>query len=205
MSTVNGVAGYQTSRNTYAKKTEVKAKENQITEKESVVYEKGKNNNAKVSSYSELKPKKYTIDKSEVEAMKNALDERLKDSFYQMVKDMVGKQNTTYKLALETILAERQDEIRPEMIDQAKKDVAEGGYWCPQNTADRILTFAKALSGGDPEKAEMLKESFMRGYEEAEKAWGGTLPEICQKTKEAVLEGFDNWTSEVDNEDIVQE
>ncbi len=90
------------------------------------------------------------------------------------------------------------------MIKQ-KKDVAEGGYWSPQNTADRILTFAKALSGGDPEKAEMLKESFMRGFEEAEKAWGGTLPEICQKTKEAVLEGFDHWTSEVDNEDIVQE
>ncbi|QUI21236.1 hypothetical protein HZI73_02590 [Vallitalea pronyensis] len=205
MNSVNGVAGYQTSNQAYSTKTKSKGKTDQTKEKEAVIYEKGKKNQTSVSNYSELKPKKYTVDKKEIEAMKNALDERLRDSFYQMVKDMVGKQNTTYSLAIETILTEKQDAIKPEMIEQAKIDIAEGGYWSPKNTADRILQFAKAISGGDPEKADMLKASFLRGFEEAEKAWGGALPEICQKTKEAVLEGFNAWKYESDNETVGQE
>ena len=34
-------------------------------------------------------------------------------------------------------------------------------------------------------------DAFTRGYEEAEKAWGGKLPDISQQTKEAVYEKFD--------------
>ena len=40
---------------------------------------------------------------------------------------------------------------------QAQADIADDGYWGVNQTSDRILDFAKALSGGDPEKMEEMK------------------------------------------------
>ena len=42
---------------------------------------------------------------------------------------------------------------------------------------------------------EML-EAFKKGYKQAEEAWGGEVPEISQKTYDAVLEKFDAWKKE---------
>lgn len=198
MDIIKSAAGHNSLHKVYSKKTEVQQKDSSKKESEDILFEKSSSNhesNVK-GDYSHLKAVKYTVNKSEIEAMKNELDERMKDTFLQMVKESIGDQNQGYKYAIEKALKEGTDEIKPEMIEQAKQDVGEGGYWSVENTVDRILKFAKALSGEDPEKAEMLKEAFLKGYEEAEKAWGGGLPEISQKTKEAVLEGFDNWIGE---------
>ena len=37
---------------------------------------------------------------------------------------------------------------------QAQADIAEDGYWGVNQTSDRIVDFAKALSGGNPDKIE---------------------------------------------------
>ena len=79
---------------------------------------------------------------------------------------------------------------------QAQKDVAEDGYWGVNQTSDRIVDFAKALSGGDKSKAEELLAAFKKGYEKATKAWGKDLPELCQNTYAAVEEKFQNWMNE---------
>ena len=63
-------------------------------------------------------------------------------------------------------------------IDQAKKDTAEDGYWGVKQTSDRILDFAKALSGGDSSKADELLNAFKKGFEQATRAWGGKLPQL---------------------------
>ena len=42
---------------------------------------------------------------------------------------------------------------------QAQADIADDGYWGVNQTSDRILDFAKALSGGDPEKMEEMKNA----------------------------------------------
>ena len=36
-----------------------------------------------------------------------------------------------------------------------------------------------------------MRDAFLKGYEKAEKTWGGKLPEISKKTYDAVLEKFD--------------
>ncbi|SKC83574.1 hypothetical protein [Maledivibacter halophilus] len=197
----NCISNYSSLSKRTQNKREAKEKSNLNKENGKVVYEKGQQqeNNKTSSDYSHLKTKKYTIDKSKIERMKMELDERMKSSFLKMAKDSIGNQNTTYKTALEAILKDKENKIQPEMIEQAKIDVSEGGYWSASKTADRILEFAKTLSGGNPEKADMLKEAFLKGFEEAEKAWGGSLPEISQKTKDAVLEGFENWKDEMSN------
>ena len=76
---------------------------------------------------------------------------------------------------------------------QAEADIAEDGYWGVKQTSDRILDFAKALAGNDPDKAEEMLEAFKKGFKQATGAWGKELPEISQKTYDAVLEKFDAW------------
>lgn len=88
---------------------------------------------------------------------------------------------------------------------QAEKDIAEDGYWGVEQTSDRILDFAKALSGNDPEKADLLLDAFKKGFEEATKTWGDKLPDISQRTYDAVVEKFDNWkngTEDATTEDV---
>ena len=79
---------------------------------------------------------------------------------------------------------------------QAQADIAEDGYWGVNQTSDRIVDFAKALTGGDPDKIEEMREAFKKGFKQAEETWGGELPEISQKTYDAVLEKFDAWAEE---------
>ncbi|MGN0142810.1 MAG: hypothetical protein ACI4AD_11325 [Roseburia sp.] len=78
-------------------------------------------------------------------------------------------------------------------IAQAKADIAEDGYWGVEQTSDRILDFAKALSGDDPDKADLLLNAFKKGFEQATKSWGDKLPDISQRTYDAVVEKFNNW------------
>ena len=69
----------------------------------------------------------------------------------------------------------------------------EDGYWGVEQTSERILDFAKALSGNDPDKADLLLDAFKKGFKEATKTWGDELPDISKRTYDAVLEKFDKW------------
>ena len=79
---------------------------------------------------------------------------------------------------------------------QAQADIADGGYWGVNQTSDRILDFAKALSGGDPDKMEDMKNAFIKGYKQATGTWGKDLPDISSRTYDAVMEKFDKWKEE---------
>ena len=83
---------------------------------------------------------------------------------------------------------------------QAQADIAEDGYWGVEQTSDRILDFAKALTGGNPDKIEEMREAFEKGFKMATKTWGDKLPEISQKTYEATMKKFDAWANE--NKDV---
>ena len=79
---------------------------------------------------------------------------------------------------------------------QAQQDISEDGYWGVNQTSDRIVSFATALTGGDPDKIEEMRAAFQKGYKQAEQTWGGKLPEISQRTYDAVLEKFDKLAAE---------
>lgn len=80
---------------------------------------------------------------------------------------------------------------------QAQEDISEDGYWGVKQTSGRILDFANALTGGDPDKIEEMREAFQKGYKQAEKTWGGKLPDISQQTYDAVMKGFDDMAAAV--------
>jgi len=41
-----------------------------------------------------------------------------------------------------------------------------------------------------------MRAAFQKGYKQAEQTWGGKLPEISQRTYDAVLEKFDKLAAE---------
>ena len=87
---------------------------------------------------------------------------------------------------------------------QAQADIADDGYWGVDQTSDRILDFAKALSGNDPEKADLLLDAFKKGFKEATKSWGQDLPDISQRTYDAVVEKFNKWKNGTEETEAAQ-
>ena len=111
----------------------------------------------------------------------------------QTDKDTVTKKTDYAMVAKLKADAEQRTTVDEETQKQAQADIAEDGYWGVEQTSDRILDFAKALSGNDPEKADLLIDAFKKGFEDATKSWGKDLPDISQRTYDAVLEKFDKW------------
>ncbi|MBX7490870.1 hydrogenase-4 component G [Helicobacter sp. Faydin-H64] len=75
--------------------------------------------------------------------------------------------------------------------DEAKALVSDDGFFGIPKTSDRIADFVLAGAGDDIEKLKAGREGILRGYKQAERAWGGELPEISQKTLERALEKVD--------------
>lgn len=83
--------------------------------------------------------------------------------------------------------------VTAEAKAQAQAAIAEDGYYGVEQTSDRILEFAKALTGGDASKAEEMRAAFEKGFKLATKSWGQKLPDISQRTYDAVMKKFDDW------------
>ena len=79
---------------------------------------------------------------------------------------------------------------------KAQEAISEDGYWGVKQTSQRIFEFAEALSGGDSETMEKMKDAFIKGFKEATKSWGKELPSISNDTYDAVMDKFDKWFEE---------
>ena len=124
-----------------------------------------------------------------------------------IVNKMMGKQAKAYGLATSDdedsiwkFLAKGDFTVDAATKAQAQEDISEDGYWGVKQTSERILDFAKALAGDDPEKLEKMRAAFEKGYAQAEKTWGGELPEISKQTFDAVMKGFDGLTGKTETE-----
>jgi len=60
------------------------------------------------------------------------------------------------------------------------------------------LGFARAFAGNNVERLDLMEASFRQGFAAAERAWGGDLPEISQRTFDAVMEGFSEWRASIE-------
>lgn len=167
-----------------------KSKELPIAKEEdqssAVVYEKGDSNTQKTS---------YTQDTATIDRLKADLEKREKQ-LTDLVRKMLLKQGQTFEGAdMYQLLREGKVNIDPETAKQAQIDISENGYWGVEQTSDRLVSFAKALTGGNPEKADEMIAAIQKGFEDAKKAWGGELPEICKKTIDSAIEKLNAWKS----------
>ena len=128
----------------------------------------------------------------------NAEVEARTSQLRSLVEKMISKQANAYGNANDiwSILRSGNFTVDAETKAQAQADIAEDGYWGVKQTSERILDFATALTGGDPSKLEKMRDAFQKGFKQAEKTWGDALPEISQKTYDAVMKGFDKLAEE---------
>ena len=190
MNAINSVTStfnsYQTSQ--ASKKVSETADKTTTTDKTEtgVVYEK--------SSQTDKNTVTKKTDYKMVEKLKADAKQRT-SQLRSLVEKMMTKQGTAIANAdsMWSFLAEGNFTVDEETQKQAQADIAEDGYWGVEQTSDRILDFAKALSGNDPEKADLLIDAFKKGFDDATKSWGKDLPDISNRTYDAVLEKFDKW------------
>ncbi len=141
--------------------------------------------------------KTYTPDTNLVNKLKADAEARTAQ-LRSLVEKMMTDQASTYGKANDiwSFLREGNFTVDPATKMQAQADIAEDGYWGVNQTSDRIIDFANALTGGDPDKIEDMRSAFEKGFKKAEKTWGGKLPDISQRTYDAVMEKFDKMAAE---------
>lgn len=142
------------------------------------------------------KTKLSEADRKAIVAQLKADQEKRQAQLTDLVQSMLSKQTSVFGQATDIwkFLAKGDFEVDEETKKKAQEDISEDGYWGVNQTSDRIVSFATALAGNDADALEKMKEAFIKGYKQAEKQWGGELPEISKKTYDAVMEKFDKLT-----------
>jgi hypothetical protein len=75
--------------------------------------------------------------------------------------------------------------------DEAKALVSEDGYFGISQTSTRLSDFVLSGGGNDLEKLKAGREGIVKGFNEAEKMWGGKLPDISYETLNKALAKID--------------
>ena len=65
--------------------------------------------------------------------------------------------------------------------------VGENCFFGITQTSDRVSNFVFSFAGDDLEKLQKGRDGIVKGFEEANKMFGGNLPEISYKTQERTL------------------
>lgn len=191
---VNGINGSVTSaypQNNTAAQTKTDAVSTSKKEDVAAVYES--NSTEKTASTA----KTYTADLTKVNTLKAELAQK-KQQMQKFVESVLGKQANKSSSIFDLLngLKNGTIEVDPAVSAQAQKDIGEDGYWGVEQTSDRLVEMAKALSGGDPDKADEMIAAMKKGFEQATKAFGDELPEICKKTIDAAEEKMNKWKTE---------
>lgn len=185
---INSVNNYTTptteQTTAYTKKAAETAENKKPAEDVGVIYEKGSDDKTVTKKTDHALVAKLKADAEQRTAQLRSLVEKMMTKQGQTI----GKADDMWRF-----LAKGDFTVDAATKAQAQADIAEDGYWGVEKTSDRILDFAKALSGNDPDKADMLLDAFKKGFKEATKSWGQALPDISQRTYDAVVEKFDAW------------
>lgn len=193
------VNGITTSSQTYSAMTASTASTSNTSKKENDAKTgQSKYSGAVYESVNSSEPKTYTADMDTVSKLK-ADAERRTMQLRSLVEKLLLNQGNSYTIASDEdmykLLREGNIKVDAKTAAQAKKDISEDGYWGVEQTSDRIVSFAKALSGGDPDKADEMITAFVKGFKAATKSWGDELPDICQRTYNATMDKLNQWKS----------
>ena len=198
----NNIATAYTSTVTAPVEDKKKDTEVKVKTEAAAVYEKSDDSSQKASQAT-----KKETDRTKIIQQLKADDALRQQQLMDIVHKMMGKQAKSYGIAnvdnsddsIWKFLAKGDFTVDAATKAQAQEDISEDGYWGVKQTSSRILDFAKALAGDNPEKLEQMRAAFEKGYKDAEKNWGGELPDISKQTFDAVMKGFDELTGKTEN------
>ena len=122
--------------------------------------------------------KTYTPNTALVQQLKADADARI-SQLRSLVEKLISGQADSYGKANDiwSFLREGSFTVDPATKAQAQEDISEDGYWGVKQTSQR------------------MRSAFQKGYKQAEKTWGGKLPDISQQTYDAVMKGFDDMAA----------
>ena len=76
-------------------------------------------------------------------------------------------------------------------VDEASELVSEDGFFGVDKTSQRVADFVFGFAGDNLDILEQGREGIVQGFKEAEKMWGGELPQISYDTQAKTLELID--------------
>lgn len=116
-----------------------------------------------------------------------AESERTYESLRRLVEQLLLRQGRT----LET-LGDGAVTVDEEARAEAAALIADDGPLGAESVSERIVDFAKAISGGDPSKIGVLRDAIEEGFRQASQMLGG-LPEVSLRTYDLVMEKLAAW------------
>lgn len=134
------------------------------------------------------KPGKTAVDCTAINKMIQESNQKM-ENFKNLIRTLIHKQGGTVEAALSGDFLVKIDQATRL---EAQEAISEDGEFGVAKTAERIVSFAKAISGGDTSKLETLKKAIKQGFDEAEKILG-ELPEISKATYKEVMSQLDRW------------
>lgn len=196
-STVDKTATEKTTAENTAAKTE--STDSKDTS-QGVVYEKSTSKNTNSAN--------RIYNKDAIVSKLKADQEARISSMQSLVENLLGKQRNLFNVAnlsdkelgsmnLAKTFRGAAAMASPDDILKAQQDISEDGYWGVNQTSDRLVSMAIALSGGDTDKADEMMAAIEKGYKIATKAWGEDLPQICQDTMAATRQKMSDWKNGV--------
>ena len=84
-------------------------------------------------------------------------------------------------------------------VEEATELIGDDGFFGVEQTSKRVADFVFSFSNDDIELLEKGREGIVQGFEEAEKLWGGELPQISYDTQAKTLELIDKKIEELKN------
>ena len=81
--------------------------------------------------------------------------------------------------------------------EEAKKLVADDGFFGVTKTAERIANFVLQGAGGEESLLRAGREGILQGFKEAEALWGSKLPDISYETIDKAVEIVDKAMHEL--------
>lgn len=133
-------------------------------------------------------------DKSKIQQLLRQSDTQM-SNFKKLINSVITKQsNKIYNAMPSSNLKDFFSNLEVDNATrlQAQNDISENGYYGVNKTSERILDFAKAYAGNDANKISEMRTAVEKGFKKAEDMWGGTLPDISQKTYDKIMSEFDN-------------
>ncbi len=137
--------------------------------------------------YSKKNSKK--LGASDIEALKEQAN-RATENLRTLVEKLILKQGNLKNTK------ESCTNLYNDTVKQAEFAISEDGDFGIEAVSDRIVSFAIAIAGEDKTKLSELKAAIDKGFDQAGRAFGGKLPDICNQTYDAIMKKLDNWAKE---------
>ncbi len=116
-------------------------------------------------------------------------------SSYELLRNLVVKTLREQGVNLRISTGATEIDLNSLSQEEARELISADGYFGVEQTSQRIVDFAVAAFGHDPARLEEMKAEIDKGFQEAQEAFGGALPDISQQTYAAIMDKLDAFAA----------